>query len=39
MAIAITGGPFVATALPLAFVPAIYAAWFKVQRIDTKETT
>ncbi|CUV66064.1 RND efflux transporter [Sulfurovum sp. enrichment culture clone C5] len=33
MAIAIMGGLIVATALTLVFVPALYAAWFKV-RID-----
>ncbi len=32
MAIAIMGGLVVATALTLLFVPALYAAWFKVQR-------
>lgn len=31
MAIAIMGGLIVATVLTLAFVPALYAAWFKVQ--------
>lgn len=31
MAIAIMGGLIVATALTLVFVPALYAAWFKVQ--------
>lgn len=32
MAIAIMGGLIAATVLTLAFVPALYAAWFKVQR-------
>ena len=32
MAIAIMGGLVVATGLTLLFVPALYAAWFKVQR-------
>ena len=32
MAIAIMGGLLVATALTLLFVPALYAAWFKVRR-------
>jgi multidrug efflux pump subunit AcrB len=32
MAIAIMGGLVAATALTLAFVPAVYAAWFKVRR-------
>jgi multidrug efflux pump len=31
MAIAIMGGLFVGTALTLVFVPALYAAWFKVK--------
>jgi multidrug efflux pump len=38
MAIAIMGGLFVATALTLVFVPALYATWFKVQRPLMKET-
>jgi len=38
MAMAIMGGLFVATALTLVFVPVLYAAWFKVQTIDTTET-
>lgn len=37
MAIAIMGGLVVATALTLVFVPALYAAWFKVQRPIQKE--
>jgi multidrug efflux pump subunit AcrB len=32
MAISIMGGLVVATALTLVFVPALYAAWFRVQR-------
>ena len=32
MAIAIMGGLMIATALTLVFVPALYAAWFKVKR-------
>jgi multidrug efflux pump len=36
MAVAIMGGLFVATALTLLFLPALYAAWFRVPR-PTKE--
>jgi multidrug efflux pump len=32
MAVAIMGGLFVATALTLLFLPALYAAWFRVPR-------
>ena len=32
MAVAIMGGLIVATALTLLFLPALYAAWFKVQK-------
>jgi multidrug efflux pump subunit AcrB len=32
MAISIMGGLIVATVLTLGFVPALYAAWFKVRR-------
>jgi multidrug efflux pump len=32
MAVAIMGGLIVATALTLLFLPALYAAWFRVQR-------
>jgi len=32
MAISIMGGLIVATVLTLAFVPALYAAWFRLQR-------
>ena len=40
MAIAIMGGLVVATALTLVFVPALYAAWFKVRPASqNKETT
>ena len=42
MALAIMGGLTVATVLTIFFVPALYAAWFKVQRVaapDTAETT
>ncbi|TBU78475.1 efflux RND transporter permease subunit [Phytopseudomonas daroniae] len=34
MAVAIMGGLVVATALTLMFLPALYAAWFRVQRDD-----
>jgi multidrug efflux pump len=32
MAVAIMGGLIVATALTLLFLPALYAAWFKVKK-------
>ena len=32
MSVAIMGGLIVATALTLLFLPALYAAWFKVKR-------
>lgn len=35
MAISIMGGLIVATVLTLAFVPALYAAWFRVRRPDS----
>ena len=35
MAVAIMGGLFVATALTLLFLPALYAAWFRVRRTET----
>jgi multidrug efflux pump subunit AcrB len=35
MAVAIMGGLIVATALTLLSLPAMYAAWFKVQRVPT----
>jgi multidrug efflux pump len=34
MAIAIMGGLTVATALTIFFVPALYAAWFRVGRTN-----
>ena len=34
MAVAIMGGLFVATVLTLLFLPALYAAWFRVKRPD-----
>jgi multidrug efflux pump len=34
MAVAIMGGLIVATALTLLFLPALYAAWFKVKEVD-----
>ena len=33
MAVAIMGGLIVATALTLLFLPALYAAWFRVRRV------
>jgi multidrug efflux pump len=38
MAISIMGGLVVATALTLVFVPALYAAWFRVRRDSPAET-
>jgi multidrug efflux pump subunit AcrB len=35
MAIAIMGGLIVATALTLLFLPALYAAWFRVKRPES----
>ena len=35
MAVAIMGGLFVATALTLLFLPALYAAWFRIHRPET----
>ncbi|MDN5596434.1 MAG: efflux RND transporter permease subunit, partial [Pseudomonas sp.] len=32
MAVAIMGGLIVATALTLLFLPALYAAWFRIRR-------
>jgi hypothetical protein len=32
MAVALMGGLLVATALTLLFLPALYAAWFRVKR-------
>ena len=34
MAVAIMGGLLVATVLTLIYLPAAYAAWFKVQRTE-----
>jgi multidrug efflux pump len=34
MAVAIMGGLMVATALTLLSLPAMYAAWFRVRRLD-----
>jgi multidrug efflux pump len=34
MAVAIMGGLIVATALTLLFLPALYAAWFRVKRVE-----
>jgi multidrug efflux pump len=34
MAVAIMGGLIVATALTLLFLPALYAAWFRVRKVD-----
>jgi multidrug efflux pump len=34
MAIAIMGGLIIATALTLLFLPALYAAWFRVPRAE-----
>jgi multidrug efflux pump len=36
MAVAIMGGLTVATALTLLFLPALYAAWFKVRREEAR---
>jgi Cu/Ag efflux pump CusA len=33
MAVAIMGGLMVATLLTLLFLPALYAAWFRVRRV------
>jgi multidrug efflux pump len=38
MAVAIMGGLVVATALTLLFLPALYAAWFRVKKPAIKET-
>ncbi|HQA11741.1 efflux RND transporter permease subunit, partial [Zoogloea sp.] len=37
MAVAIMGGLIVATLLTLLFVPALYAAWYRVRRAPTPE--
>jgi multidrug efflux pump len=34
MAYAIMGGLIVATVLTLVFVPALYAAWFRVKQVE-----
>jgi multidrug efflux pump len=34
MAVAIMGGLIVATALTLLFLPALYAAWFRVKKTE-----
>ncbi|WP_428820304.1 efflux RND transporter permease subunit [Microbulbifer sp. MCCC 1A16149] len=36
MAVAIMGGLIVATALTLLFLPALYAAWFRVRKVDSE---
>jgi len=36
MAVAIMGGLIVATALTLLFLPALYAAWFRVKEVEAK---
>jgi multidrug efflux pump len=36
MAVAIMGGLLVATVLTLLFLPALYAAWFRVRRHETR---
>jgi multidrug efflux pump subunit AcrB len=38
MAIAIMGGLTIATLLTIFFVPALYAAWFRVERVDAAAT-
>ncbi|WP_269749966.1 hypothetical protein [Pseudomarimonas arenosa] len=38
MAIAIMGGLAVATVLTIFFVPALYAAWFRVKRVADPAT-
>ena len=38
MAISIMGGLIIATVLTLAFVPALYAAWFRVRRPDSVDS-
>ena len=37
MAVAIMGGLIVATALTLLFLPALYAAWFRVKETHNEE--
>ncbi len=38
MAVAIMGGLIVATALTLLFLPALYAAWFRVEETHNGES-
>jgi hypothetical protein len=38
MAMAIMGGLVVATMLTLLFVPALYAAWYRIRRPGTLES-
>jgi multidrug efflux pump len=38
MAVAIMGGLIVATVLTLLFLPALYAAWFRVKRNEDPAT-
>ncbi len=38
MAVAMMGGLVAATALTLIFLPALYAAWFRVPRPPAEET-
>jgi hypothetical protein len=38
MAITMMGGLLVATILTLLFLPALYAAWFRVRRPDAEAT-
>jgi multidrug efflux pump len=37
MAVAIMGGLLVATVITLVFLPALYAAWFRVRRAPETE--
>ncbi|MCY1308931.1 resistance-nodulation-cell division (RND) antibiotic efflux pump [compost metagenome] len=37
MAVAIMGGLIVATALTLLFLPALYAAWFRVKPAEARQ--
>ncbi|MFZ6849789.1 efflux RND transporter permease subunit [Undibacterium sp. RuRC25W] len=39
MAVAIMGGLIIATGLTLLFLPALYAAWFKVRKSNSQATT
>jgi len=38
-AITIMGGLIVATALTVFFLPALYAAWFKVKRVEARDAS